>query len=74
MNTDFMKGTAIGMLVMLLLALIYARIFAHDEEAKVMQAAEIIAAYKEGRKDALKTNTVNWELEQACLSLWAGKQ
>ena len=35
---------------------------------------EIVAAYSQGRADALKTNPVSWDLEQACVSLWVGKQ
>lgn len=35
---------------------------------------EIIEAYNQGRKDALKTNPVSWDLEEACVGLWIGKQ
>jgi hypothetical protein len=34
-------------------------------------------AYKQGRIDALKVRVngnPNWELEQVCVSMWAGKQ
>jgi hypothetical protein len=34
----------------------------------------IIAAYNKGKTDALKTQKPSWELEQACVSLWAGRQ
>lgn len=35
--------------------------------------AEIIQAYNQGRADALKLNPVSWDLEQACVNLWAGR-
>lgn len=34
---------------------------------------EVILAYQQGRADALKLNPVSWDLEQACLGLWAGR-
>jgi hypothetical protein len=34
---------------------------------------EIIQAYNQGRVDALKLNPVSWDLEQACVNLWAGR-
>ena len=37
-------------------------------------ATEIIAAYNQGRDDALKTNPVSWNLDRACLEVWANKQ
>ena len=41
-----------------------------------MQPSEqaLVEAYKQGRADALKTRIdgkLNWELEQACVGLWA---
>lgn len=35
---------------------------------------DIVEAYRLGVKDALKTNPASWDLEQACLELWANKQ
>lgn len=37
-------------------------------------ASDIIAAYNLGREDALKTNPVSWDLDRACLEIWANKQ
>lgn len=34
---------------------------------------EIILAYQQGRVDALKLNPVSWDLEQACVGIWAGR-
>jgi hypothetical protein len=33
-----------------------------------------IASYKAGREDALSLNPVSWDLDAACVSLWAGEQ
>ena len=41
------------------------------EEAR---ADELISIYKRGVKDALRTNPVSMDLEQACLEIWANKQ
>jgi hypothetical protein len=38
------------------------------------RAEELISIYKRGAKDALSMNPVNFELEQACLEVWANKQ
>jgi hypothetical protein len=73
MTADFIRGGLLGMTAMLLVTLIYAML-AENAEEKVAQAAEIIAAYKQGKKDAFKTNPVNWELEQTCLGLWTERQ
>lgn len=34
-------------------------------------AEQLIDAYNRGRKDALRLNPVSWELDEACLALWA---
>jgi hypothetical protein len=33
-----------------------------------------IASYKAGREDALSLNPVSWDLDAACVALWAGQQ
>lgn len=45
-----------------------------DPVSAVDMPKDIIAAYNMGLKDALRTNPVSLELDQACLALWAGKQ
>jgi hypothetical protein len=37
-------------------------------------AEALMAAYDQGKQDALRTNPVSMDLEMVCLSLWAGKQ
>ena len=43
-------------------------------DSEMTRAEELISIYKRGAKDALSTNPVNFELEQACLEVWANKQ
>ena len=43
-------------------------------DGEMTRAEELISIYKRGAKDALSTNPVNFELEQACLEVWANKQ
>lgn len=45
-----------------------------DPVSAVDMPQDIITAYNTGLKDALRTNPVSLELDQACLALWAGKQ
>lgn len=37
-------------------------------------AEALIAAYDQGKRDALRTNPVSMDLEMVCLNLWANKQ
>ncbi len=37
-------------------------------------AEALIAAYDQGKQDALRTNPVSMDLEMVCLNLWANKQ
>ena len=43
-------------------------------DAEQIRAQTLIEMYQRGRKDALITNPVSFELEQTCLSVWASKQ
>lgn len=66
---------ALGFVLCALVAVAMQR----NEKAAAQSAVEglpkdIIEAYRMGVKDALKTNPASWELEQACLELWANKQ
>lgn len=62
----FTLGTVVGSMLTGLVAVtnLYSNILPTD----------IIKTYNQGRADALKLNPVSWELEQTCLSLWAGSQ
>ena len=45
-----------------------------QSDSEATRAEELISIYKRGVRDALKTNPVSFELEQACLEVWANKQ
>jgi hypothetical protein len=45
-----------------------------EEDVAAFGVGEVLSAYKEGRRDALKTNPVSFELEQTCLEVWSNKQ
>lgn len=46
---------------------------AKTEKPKPVTPTEIIDAYERGKKDALKTNPVSWDLEMTCAGLWVSK-
>lgn len=53
------------------------RLFAPDPELPTIQrtpASQIVEAYKQGIEDAVRTNPPSWQLEEACLEVWANKQ
>ena len=71
----------IGFIMGVLLAAGYNRLADINAEKKRLEEApialgvpEVLNAYREGRRDALKTNPVSFELEQTCLEIWANKQ
>jgi hypothetical protein len=43
------------------------------EKSESARADELIAAYNQGRKDALSLSPVSWDLDEACLTLWTRK-
>jgi hypothetical protein len=45
-----------------------------EEDVAAFGVGEVLNAYKEGRRDALKTNPVSFELEQTCLEVWSNQQ
>ena len=71
----------IGFIMGVLLAAGYNRIADINAEKKRLEedvaafgVGEVLSAYKEGRRDALKTNPVSFELEQTCLEVWSNQQ
>ena len=70
---NWLLGFVIGILTVLSWQKVMSDpLIAPDTEAT--RAEELISIYKRGVKDALKTNPVNFELEQACIEVWANKQ
>ena len=71
-----MANWAIGFTMGLLVVLAYQKVTTEPLiiDAKAIKANELIDVYKRGQSDALRTNPVSMELEQACLNIWANKQ
>jgi len=77
MNEKQIGNWALGFTVGILTVLAWQRVMSEplilpDNEAT--RAEELISIYKRGVKDALRTNPVSMDLEQACLEIWANKQ
>jgi hypothetical protein len=69
-----MSNWAIGFTMGLLVVLAYQKIYDEPVIIEAARAEELINVYKRGQADALRTNPVSMELEQACLNIWASKQ
>ena len=69
---NWVVGFVIGMLTVLSWQKVMSEPVVADSDS--IRAEELITIYKRGAKDALSTNPVNFELEQACLEVWANKQ
>jgi hypothetical protein len=71
-----MANWAVGFTMGLLTVLAYQKVMSEPMvmDAETVRADELISIYKRGRADALKTNPVSFDLEQACLEVWANKQ
>jgi uncharacterized protein with NRDE domain len=67
----------LGFVVGILTVLAWQRVMSEpyiSQDTETTRAEELISIYKRGQADALRTNPVNFELEQACLEVWANKQ
>jgi len=69
---NWVVGFVIGILTVLSWQKVMSEPVVADSDS--IRAEELITIYKRGAKDALSTNPVNFELEQACLEVWANKQ
>jgi hypothetical protein len=69
----FFVGVTFG----ILLVLAIQRLMTEPPELPTTQrtpAKQIVEAYKMGIADAVNTNPPSWQLEEACLAVWANKQ
>ena len=67
----------LGFVIGILTVLSWQRVMSEPviiPDSEMTRAEELISIYKRGVKDVLSTNPVNFELEQACLEIWANKQ
>lgn len=66
-------GVLTGVIFTSLTAIGYSKLAKQSDPINLIPK-DIITAYNQGIKDALRTNPASWELEETCLGLWAGKQ
>ena len=71
---SFWRGAIAGGVFVALTLTALGKLTNSDPVSAVDMPKDIISAYNMGLKDALRTNPVSLELDQACLALWAGKQ
>ena len=77
MNEKQIGNWALGFTMGLLTVLAYQKVMSEPlilPDTEATRAEELISIYKRGIKDALRTNPVSMDLEQACLEIWANKQ
>lgn len=77
MNERQIGNWALGFTVGILTVLAWQRVMSEPlilPDVEATRAEELISIYKRGIKDALRTNPVSMDLEQACLEIWANRQ
>ena len=77
MNERQIGNWALGFTVGILTVLAWQRVMSEPlilPDTEATRAEELISIYKRGIKDALRTNPVSMDLEQACLEIWANRQ
>ena len=77
MNEKQIGNWLLGFTMGLLTVLAWQKVMSEPYIAPNIEASradELISIYKRGVKDALRTNPVSMDLEQACLEIWANKQ
>jgi len=77
MNEKQIGNWALGFTMGLLTVLAWQKVMSEPlviSDSEATRAEELISIYKRGIKDALRTNPVSMDLEQACLEIWANRQ
>ena len=77
MNERQIGNWALGFTVGILTVLAWQRVMSEPlilPDTEATRAEELISIYKRGQRDALRTNPVSMDLEQACLEIWANRQ
>ena len=77
MNEKQIGNWLLGFTVGILAVLAWQRVMSEPlilPDTEATRAEELISIYKRGIKDALRTNPVSMDLEQACLEIWANRQ
>ena len=74
-NKQWGLGVLVGVVLTSLIAIGVGKIKTqHNVVAGVDMPRDIIQAYNQGLKDALRTNPPSMDLEQVCVNMWANKQ
>jgi hypothetical protein len=71
-NNKWFGGVLVGIVLTSLIAIGMSKMKGDPKQDLIPK--NIIDAYNQGLKDALRLNPVSWDLEQACLTIWANKQ
>lgn len=73
-NGNYWLGLITGAAVVALISIAIHKLTAEPTQVQAYVAHDVIDAYRQGGRDALKTNPPSAALEYACLELWANKQ
>ena len=75
MDKQWALGLVVGVVLTTLIAIGISKMKTqHEVVASVDMPRDIITAYNQGLKDALRTNPPSMDLEQVCVNMWANKQ
>jgi hypothetical protein len=76
MEPLFIRGALVGSVFTVLVTLAGAKVIdnVRTTNQESIMPTNVIQAYNQGLRDALRTNPVSMELEMVCLELWANKQ
>lgn len=72
-NKQWALGVVVGVVLTSLIAIGISKIKPIEPPTQMMPK-DIIEAYNQGLKDALKTNPPSMNLEQTCVNMWSDKQ
>jgi hypothetical protein len=73
MNQQWGLGVLVGVVLTTLIVIGINKMRANEPPMEMMPR-DIIQAYNQGLKDALRTNPPSMDLEQTCVNMWANKQ
>ena len=73
-NGNYWLGLVTGAAGVALISIAIHKLTAEPPQVQAYVAQDVIEAYRQGSKDALKTNPPSAALEYACLEMWANKQ
>lgn len=70
-----MQNLFLGFTIGLLTLIAHQRLYNEPQVIQILPNEDmIISAYDRGKKEALRTNPISWELDKACLTIWSERQ